>query len=391
MNFDAILEVAMGLVVMWLTLSVAVSQVQEWISSWLGLRAKMLELAIANMLKNGDLVKAFYDHPLIQSLSQPDKSIMAPPQPAGQISKRQDQEGQKNPSTIRKPSYIQAADFASVMMDLIMKEANTPDQQVMATNTPTFSQKVNDGITNFRQKYPGYDQIVELHFPHLANAAIDTAKSATQARANLENWYNSVQERVKGWYTRRAMIISFVLGFILATMFNVDSIQISTQLWKAPTIRQALVAQAGTTAANGAAPTNTLSQLAKVNSQDYADSLAIPLGWSTAPVADPTAIQAIQCGWIPGQNVHPGFLVGNQCNIVVNLPAMNDLGGWLIKFLGILITGLAAAQGSPFWFNLLNRLVNMRGSAGASTQTLSSQGASQNNQTQAAPTDSPVG
>jgi len=72
---------------------------------------------------------------------------------------------------------------------------------------------------------------------------------------------------------------------------------------------------------------------------------------------------------------------------------MNDLGGWLIKFFGILITGLAAAQGSPFWFNLLNRLVNMRGSAGASAQTTSSSAASQNNQTQTAPADanSPVG
>jgi len=135
--------------------------------------------------------------------------------------------------------------------------------------------------------------------------------------------------------------------------------------------------------ANGAAPTNTLSQLAKVNQQDYADSLAIPLGWSTAPVADPAVTQ---CGWTPGQNVHPYFMVNNQCNIVVNLPAMNDLGGWLTKFFGILITGLAAAQGSPFWFNLLNRLVNMRDSGGASAQTLSSPAANQNNQAQTAAT-----
>jgi hypothetical protein len=397
MNLDAILEVAMGLVVMWLTLSVAVSQVQEWISSWLGLRAKMLELSITNMLKNGDLVKAFYNHPLIQTLSQPNKSIMEPLQPAGQVSKRQVQAGQKKPSIIRKPSYIQAADFASVMMDLIMKDANTPDQQVIATSTPTFAQKVNDGISNFRQNYPGIDQIVELHFPHLTNAAIDTAKSATQAQINLENWFNSVQERAKGWYTRRAMIISFVLGLVFAVMFNVDSIQISSQLWKAPTIRQALVAQAGTTVANGAAPTNTLSQLAKLNPQDYADSLAIPLGWSTAPVTDPAVTQ---CGWTPGQNVHPYIMLNNECNIVVNLPAMNNPGGWIAKFFGILITGLAAAQGSPFWFNLLNRLVNMRDSGGASVKTLSTPTVNQYNQAQtaatapaqaSAPTDGSVG
>jgi hypothetical protein len=93
-------------------------------------------------------------------------------------------------------------------------------------------------------------------------------------------------------------------------------------------------------------------------------------------------------------------MMNNQCNIIVNLPALNDLGGWITKFFGILITGLAAAQGSPFWFKLLNRLVNMRDSGGAATQTLSGSAANQNNQAQtaatapaqaSAPTDGPVG
>jgi hypothetical protein len=34
---------------------------------------------------------------------------------------------------------------------------------------------------------------------------------------------------------------------------------------------------------------------------------------------------------------------------------------WVLKALGWLITALAVSLGGPFWFELLNRLVDMRG------------------------------
>ncbi|MFZ1040880.1 MAG: hypothetical protein WAN58_06175 [Anaerolineales bacterium] len=347
MNLDAILEVAIGLVAAWLTLSVAVSQVQEWISSWLGWRAKDLEKIIGNMLVDGQLVKAFYNHPYIQSLSEPGKN--------------------------RGPSYIQASTFSTVLLDMIVNAK--PPQQITGMDVSStiqagdvsvpFSTRVNDSLGKIKQDYPGFGRMLDVHFPHLSNDIVSVDDSVVQAQTNIENWYNSVQERASGWYKRRAIIVSFVIGLILALGFNVDTVQIASQLWKAPTIRQALVAQA-TTTAGGTVPSNTLSTLLKP--QDYADSLAVPFGWSTAPVTD----SSTQCGWTPGQNVHPYFWAQNQCNIIVNLPAMNDLGGWIVKLFGILITGLAAAQGSPFWFNVLNKIINMRGSGSAPTAAQSS-------------------
>ena len=40
-----------------------------------------------------------------------------------------------------------------------------------------------------------------------------------------------------------------------------------------------------------------------------------------------------------------------------NAPGTSD---WLIKLLGLAITIAAAALGAPFWFDALNRLVNLR-------------------------------
>ena len=39
-------------------------------------------------------------------------------------------------------------------------------------------------------------------------------------------------------------------------------------------------------------------------------------------------------------------------------------GGWLAKSVGLLLTGFAISQGSQIWFDLMNRLLNLR-SAGA--------------------------
>ena len=343
MNLDAILEVVIGLVAAWLTLSVAVSQVQEWFSSLLGWRAKDLEKTIGSMLVDGQLAKAFYNHPYIQSLSEPGKD--------------------------RGPSYIQASTFSTVLVDMIVNAKPTQPitgMTAQASNAGVpFSTWINDSISKFKQDYPGVGRMLDAHFPHLSNDIVSVDESVVQAKTNIENWYNAVQERASGWYKRRAGLVSFVIGLILALGFNIDTVQIANQLWKAPTIRQALVAQA-TTTSGSALPTNTLSTLVKP--QDYANSLTVPFGWSTAPVAD----SSTQCGWTPGQNVHPAIWIQNQCSLIVNLPAMNDLGGWFAKLFGILITGLAAAQGSPFWFNILNKIINMRGSGASPTAAQSS-------------------
>lgn len=37
-----------------------------------------------------------------------------------------------------------------------------------------------------------------------------------------------------------------------------------------------------------------------------------------------------------------------------------DLMGWIIKIMGILITTFAGSLGAPFWFQLLNKIVDLR-------------------------------
>ncbi len=311
MNLDAMLEVAIGVVAAWLMLSVAVSQIQEWISSWLDWRGNDLKKIIGNMLGDPQLLQDFFKHPYIQSMVEPGKD--------------------------RGPSYIQDSTFSRVMMDLIVNAK--PPQPITGMNVPpevktaalnaSFEARVNDGIAKFKQDYPVFGKMMDVHFPHLTDQLITVNDSITEAKSSLEDWYNAVQERASGWYKRRAIIVSFVIGILMAAAFNIDSIQIATQLWKAPTVRQVMVAQASATVASGSAPTNTLGQYLKP--QDYTNSLVIPIGWPNPPVSNSAE--------------------------------------WPLEALGILITGLAAAQGAPFWFNILNKLVNIRGSGNPAAPT----------------------
>jgi hypothetical protein len=38
----------------------------------------------------------------------------------------------------------------------------------------------------------------------------------------------------------------------------------------------------------------------------------------------------------------------------------DHLFGWILKLIGIFITGLAVSQGAPFWFDLLNKFIVIR-------------------------------
>ena len=97
MYLQEILEVVIGLVFMWLVLSIAAMSIQEWMGNVFAWRAKALKKSIRGMLTNTELTKELYKHPLIVSLSPTSKS------------------GRKT----RLPSYIPSDKFASALFDIV--------------------------------------------------------------------------------------------------------------------------------------------------------------------------------------------------------------------------------------------------------------------------------
>jgi hypothetical protein len=122
-----------------------------------------------------------------------------------------------------------------------------------------------------------------------------------KVRAGIADWFDAGMNRVSGAYKRQAQLCTFIIAFALAGLVNVDTFHLFSTLWSHPALAAKLSAGAGATA-------------------DAFKSLdALPVGWTTQ--ASFSAITL--CGW--------------------------------------LITALSALFGAPFWFDLLQRLVNLRG------------------------------
>jgi hypothetical protein len=298
-----VLEVMIGLLLIYLALSVACSGIKEVIASLLALRAKTLKSAIANMLQDSDLTREIFQHPLI--------SGTAPP---GQM-----------------PSYISARDFATALFDVIAATvpASPPAGPGAAADGATASaqaalQDVLDGIS----KLPAPLRKTLGGFIKQAHGDLGAAQLRTQA------WFDDTMQRVSGWYKRTAQKVIFCVAVAVCLALNADTFGMAKELWSDEAVRTALVSEDSiriqVTAAVRAAASNNggnESVLGELKNEIQAGQ-SLPLGWSREAE-----------GWRSSLLRWPGGLA---------------------KLLGILVTSFAILLGAPFWFDLLNTVINLR-------------------------------
>lgn len=337
MPIEEILEVAVGLIFMWLVLSISTMQVQEWIVTRLRWRADDLEKAIRQMLLSNDMAAEIYKHPLI-------RSMMKAPKPGDK----------KDP----KPSYIPAEKFALILFDTIAS-AGTDQSKLLE---PLDISNLRAGIKKLAETNKDLAKAVNSLLVGVEKA--DDKVAAT--RDNFEKWFNDVMDRSGGWYKRRAQGVSFLIGLVFALILNLDSIAMANYLWREPSVRQALAARATTfqlpEETNESNPAMAIQEF-----RDQFDGLQIPFGWTfeevnLTPEGQPDT--TLVCSFIPSTD-RQVFGFGNGKNCIRPTTAQTNTNGiiWsFAKIMGILMTAGAAAQGAPFWFDMLAKVTNVRGS-----------------------------
>jgi hypothetical protein len=212
----------------------------------------------------------------------------------------------------------------------------------------TFSLAVLDVLS------PGDDQVkslvevksalAELPEGHPAKAPLTRvaleAHDLAEFRAGVEGWFNDSMARVSGWYKRRVRRWMLVYAAVVTLVLNVDTIVLARSIWGQDTVRQAVVAQVAR-GAQAPAPGQDASAGANLNdvSRRVAEvkGLDLPIGW--APEKKHGARNPDPRRW-------PG----------------NDLGGLLVKALGLGLTVGALSLGGPFWFDLLSKVSRLRAS-----------------------------
>lgn len=265
---STVLEVAIGLVFCYASVALISSSVYEAIAAWLNLRSKTLLAGIKNLLNahdaaSNELTLKIYNHALAH--------------PTGNGAAVSLDELKNN------PSYIEPKHFAIALIDAIQTVPN--DFVKLGTDIDSLSDS----------------QIRQL----LRGMYGRAAGNVEQLHADLAAWFDSSMDRVSGSYKRQSQTWCFVIAFVFAVIFNVDSIHLFATLWQ----HTALVAQI-------AMPTATHHA-----EEAYTGLKSLPIGWQT--------------DWL------------NEIN--------------RFSIIGWLITATAALFGAPFWFDLLQQLIRIRG------------------------------
>ncbi|MQT14039.1 hypothetical protein [Segnochrobactrum spirostomi] len=147
---------------------------------------------------------------------------------------------------------------------------------------------------------------------------------------NIERLYDSTMDRVSGWYARRSRMIAAAVGLAAAIVMNVDALSVANGLLNGPALRDIVVSQAadyvktggsdcgGTGSVTGGQPKATMGCI-----RDQLEATTLPIGWNDA-----------------------------------NTPRTIQEGA--LRLLGWIATAIAISFGAPFWFDLLNKFVDIR-------------------------------
>lgn len=166
---------------------------------------------------------------------------------------------------------------------------------------------------------------VEACVSKIANPQIRQLLSGILKRANgdvekaigeIGAWFEAAMNHVSGFYKRWSQQVSFGLGLLVAVAFNIDSLHLFHSLWMQPTAVAALGAPAGASYSGWSMLLGNLNTL--------------PIGWGA--------------GW--------------EAQLQAD---------WATMLVGWLITAFSVLFGAPFWFDILQNLVNLRGTGNKPT------------------------
>lgn len=405
MTGSVALDVVIGLIFIYLLYSLFATLIAEIIATNLSLRARNLKEAINRMINDEDdkeglltyikvhcnimpqkvsnyLIKNFYGHQEVKYLGR--KATL-------------------NPSAIR------SSNFSKVILDRIkaLGEGETELEKIQSgLSKLSVARPDLDGYVSDVNRIlgPSTASYVKGILEDCQNRVEDTKEQVVQFKLEMENWFDRTMEQTTEWYKQRVQKILLIIGFLMAWIFNADTFTIIKKLSYDKDARDKVVELAGAYIENNRYADFTLitrdstalkdtarfdsASLATYraynsNAMAYNQRLDTLFAIKNSLEADMTSAHSVLGlgGWLPDSLqirdstiVCPDWVEVSLANRVVKAEVANGFitVKWLDKLHymlwllwshpgGYLITALAVSLGAPFWFDLLNKLMKLRG------------------------------
>jgi hypothetical protein len=374
---STILETAIGLVFVYLLFSLLISAINEAVMGHLShLRSRVLEEGLKALLSDagskgppaGQWFKTLW-----AMVSAPARLFMR--------KKAMKKGGPQNfaehllehplvkglaPQGTTCPSYLPANTFADAVVGLLA----VPEPTLLLDSAPAVgaSQPVSfQDLTSINL----VTTIAKLNDPHaqkLLRSLLAGTQTIQEARQRLAAWFNESMDRVSGAYKRRVQLWLYIWATLLVLCLNVDTIDIARRLLADTQFRAVLVNSATDfeTKTNAAGFIGGQSNKVAMLQADIT-KLKLPLGWGPSTINEiSNSIPAwalthfpIRLQWHEWEtNSSPNLLVSGLLTSTVSTPTTPE--DWWLKLLGLIITIGAISQGAPFWFDILNKVTNLR-------------------------------
>lgn len=376
MTLPTIIDVAIGLALMFFILSTLGSVLAEFVAAHQKWRHKLLRATVTRLLEP-ESTRQFWTHSLILPLFiRTPRSIVAaktvtaapasstPPQEEKETVIRSSSPAKSGwmtalrrwitkmlrpfrVQTADSPAYLEATHFASVVLDLATGQG-------AIGRMPSTAAAWEFSIRTYIPAKPGenndlQDRLLAL----LRQVPPDVTDFRAAFKDAIAKWYDTAMTRASSEYRRQLQKTLFIIGCILAVVFNGDAIRVTTVLYQSPTLRAQVAQQAESMVqANATTPVDAdLKAQLKENIGQLRDltKVGFPIGWS--PV------------W------RDNFIYKSDEPDAAPGPA-----AYFAKIAGLFVCALAVCLGAPFWFDLLGRLVKLRSSAGADAEKKKSDG-----------------
>lgn len=308
MGFTALLDVAIGLSLIYLGSSLFVTVVNEYIASTFELRGKELSRHLSELL--GPLEEAAKSNPAFRVLLDQRLNVR---------------------------SYVDPNVLAQVIVACLSATAPLG----VAQGTPPAGAAPTTGLgPDLMHAIAGLpdSRIKSVLWTLAQSAKNDVEKLVTATSLWVDRSLTVLGES----YKRQMQWITLALGLVIAVGFNIDTVQVVSRLYLDKQLREQVV-----TVADQYTKELTPALIAACSQAPHGDAAAAPNCAAVHSLVDAVASRSKTFGDLP-----IGWQTTKLCDVFAK--------GFPQRLLGWLLTAIAISLGAPFWFDLLNRFVNLR-------------------------------